>query len=143
MYYDISLIEQLCNEIGFLFRKADEQAIEIKLAPAAQLIFANIVDADDCMCMFKNSLWHTHGNFLFSDKRGYFIEIDYLDVLLGLKDGSVLICELYKYEQCTDRWLIHRDYNDEFSHMGTDERIVVHRANISSPLKTKAFDVAQ
>lgn len=65
---------------------------------------------------------------MFADARGYCVELDYLDVVVGLKDGRVLICEQLMQDRITDRWLTHHECNDEFKYLKEDERLVVRRA---------------
>jgi hypothetical protein len=129
MRYDINLINELCQEIGLPARLNDpERRVEIDLGQGAVLCFQNDDKEDDCLIGFLDTPWHTHDNLMFYGGRGYYTELDYLDLVTALKDGRVLVCEQVVKERVVDRWLIHREFNDEFEHMEEGEQIVVRRA---------------
>jgi hypothetical protein len=64
---------------------------------------------------------------MFSDAQGNYCERNYLEVVAGLAKGEILICELWSRGQLADRWLMHRDYNDEFGHLASGEELKVIR----------------
>jgi hypothetical protein len=74
--------------------------------------------------------WHVHDNFMFVDARGNYIEIDYLDLLTGLKEGRVLVCEREVKGRTVDIWLVHSEYNDELKYLEQGERIIARRATV-------------
>ncbi len=57
--------------------------------------------------------------------------MEYLDVVSGLADKTVLICELWAHGKMTDRWLVHRDYIDEFRHLQDGDEIRIRPAAIA------------
>jgi hypothetical protein len=63
------------------------------------------------------------------DSQRSYIEMNYLDIVSGLKDGSILVGELWNRDELKDRWLIHCNYNDEFKCMQEGEEIRVWRAD--------------
>ena len=133
MRYDLELVSQFCREIGLLASPPSGQVVEVDLGQGAVLYFENAAHAeDDCAIGFVGVASHFHGDPSFMDARGNHIEMDYLDLLIGLKDGSVLICELEVDGRTSERWLIHSKYNDEFGYMQEGERIIVRRAILSS-----------
>jgi hypothetical protein len=136
MRYDVNLIHELCREIGLSSRMSDDQGVEIDLGRGAVLCFENNENDDDCLMGFSDTPWHTHGHIMFADAQGSFVELEYLDVLVGLKDGHVLVCERMVSDHVADRWLIHHKYNDEFRYMEQGEQIVVRRAALASPKDT-------
>jgi hypothetical protein len=77
---------------------------------------------------FPDTPWHTHDDFVFRDARGNCIELDYINLLTGLKEGRVLICEQEVGGRTIERWLIHSEYNDELKYLQEGERIIIHRA---------------
>jgi len=77
---------------------------------------------------FLNSPWHAHGDLMFSDHHGHFVELDPLNLLSGLCSGDVLICEQEVSGNFVDRWLVHKVYNDELQHLMPGERLSVRRA---------------
>jgi hypothetical protein len=126
MRYDLELVFQLCQEIGLrATSSADEVAIE--LAAGVRLLFRNAERDVDCLVGFEGTNWHCHGGFTFIGGHGYYIEMDYLNVVTGLADGTVLVCERTKLNEVTDRWLIHKDFNSEFQYMNLGEHITVWR----------------
>jgi hypothetical protein len=131
MRYDIDLIQQLCREVGLSARVAAER-VEVDLGQDAVLCFQNAEADQDCLIGFLGTPWHTHGDLMFADARGYCIESDYLELVVALKEGRVLVCELFDNGRIMDRWLIHRDYNDEFKYMEESEQIVVRRARTNA-----------
>jgi hypothetical protein len=127
--FDLPVIHELCREIGLAARiDSGTEAVEIDVGEGAILRFENAKgDEDDCVVGFLGTPSHWHGNFEFVDGRGHYVELDYLSVVTGLKDGHVLICERRDNGGVVDRWLVHRDYNDEFKYMEENETIVVRR----------------
>jgi hypothetical protein len=82
--------------------------------------------------------WHTHDDhFTFMDTHGYRIRLDYLDLLTGLAEGRVLVCERQVEDQTVDRWLVHNEYNNEFDCLQADERIIVRRATTQAAEATR------
>lgn len=137
MRYDLDLILELCGEVGLPARLTDGR-VEVDLCPGAVLHFQNAEDEKDCLIGFFDTPWHTHGDLTFSDSHGrHVVEIDYLDVIVALKDGRVLICERQRANGTVDRWLIHRDYNDELRWLEQGEQLVIRRA-ITPPLQDTA-----
>jgi len=87
------------------------------------LLFVNAEREDDCLMEFEGTPWHCHDDLVFSDPHGYYIEMNYFDVLTGLAEGTVLVCELWTNGTLSDRWLVHRDYVDEFRHLQIGDEI--------------------
>jgi hypothetical protein len=130
MRYDLEVVEELCREIG-LSAHAAGQRVEIDLGQGAILCFENAEREEDCLIGFLDTAWHTHGDLMFMDARRNAIELGYLDVLTGLKEGRVLICEREVEGRTEDRWLIHSECNDEFRYLQEGERIIIRRAAMS------------
>ena len=162
MRYELDLIYQLCHEIGLLARMvADQrvganQRVEVDLGQGAVLCFQNSEHEADCLIGFLHDRiaegeefhqdnrnaegyefpgidWHAHGNLTFADARGYCVKLDYLDLVVGLQEGRVLICER-EVEGRTYRWLIHSEYTG-FRDIQAGERIIVRRA-VTHPAET-------
>jgi hypothetical protein len=126
MRYDLNAAHLLCEEIGLRSTSSPDE-LHIELAEGVRLTLQNAEKDEDCLVGFQATPWHTHGNFMFADGRGNYVETDYLDVIAGLADGRVLVCERSKLGAVADRWLVHRDYNDEFKYMEPGEHIAVWR----------------
>lgn len=128
MRFDLGLIYELCCETELAARAVDGKEVMIDLGEGAILTFENAKGCvDECLAGFRDTPSHVHGNFEFLDEGGNYIELDYLELVSGLSDGRILICERHMNGRLSDRWLIHRDHNDEFKHMELNESIVVRR----------------
>jgi hypothetical protein len=132
MRYDLEVITQFCREIGLPARTEAGQRVEVNLGQDAILCFQNAEREEDCLIGFLGMPWHTHDNLMFGDARGNYVELDYLNLLTGLKEGRVLVCEREVEGRAVDRWLVHSEYNDEFKYLEEGERIIVRRATIQA-----------
>src|SRR5262245_9719034 len=127
MRYDFELVSNLCSEIG-LSAQSSDQGVEIDLGAGAILKLLNAECEEDCLGGFPEFGWHFHDSLMFADAHGNSLECNYLNLLTGLADGSVLICEQVRHGRIFDRWLIHRDYSGEFSDLDKGDYIIVRRA---------------
>ena len=130
MRYDLERAHRLCGQIGLRSGMSSADELTIELAEGVKLIFRNDERDDDCLVGFSGTPSHTHGDFTFVDGRGNYLEMGYLDVIAGLADGRILVCERSTSGALADRWLIHRDCNDEFKHMEPGEQLSVWRPAI-------------
>lgn len=127
MRYELDLALALCSKMGVSARVVAGQRVEIDVGEGAVLCFEN-AEHDDCSIGFLDTPWHAHGHLMFADGGGNWVELDYLGLIVGLKEGEVLVCEQQMDSRTTDRWLVHKEYNDEFKHLQEGECIVVRRA---------------
>jgi hypothetical protein len=130
MRYDLDFLSEFCREIGIAARKADSSVLEVSVGNGVVLYFENAEREDDCSMGFLDTPWHTHGDVMFSDPSGRYIELDPLNLLGGLKAGQVLVCELHAQGTVIDRWLTHSEYNDDFGGLLPGERLVVRRIEV-------------
>jgi hypothetical protein len=132
MLYDLPLIAELGREVGLkcVVRGADEVAIELGLG--ATLLFQNWVADDDCYTGFEDTPWHTHGYFTWSNATGAYIQLEYLDIVSGIAQKTILICERWEHGCLSDRWLVHRDYVDEFRHLQDGDEIRIRPATVTA-----------
>lgn len=129
MAYDLDFLHEYCREIGLEAQVSDERVLDIHLGDGAVLQFVNYDDEEHCLFGFETTPWHAHGNELeFSGPRGYYVELDLLSLLAGLVSGDVLVCDLEADGKLVDRWLVHKNFNNEFAHLDPGERILVRRA---------------
>lgn len=131
MRYDLDILFDYCRETGLRARMADDGTLEVVLGDSAVLCFQNFENEDDCQMGFLDTSWHCHGDLMFSDPRGHYVELDPLNILEGLSTGDVLVCEQLIGGSLADRWLIHKNYNDEFGHLRLGEQLVVRRAPVT------------
>jgi hypothetical protein len=125
MQYDLEMIVDLCDELRFPHRMPTSHEVLIELEASIELVFLNFPEEDDCLMGFSGTEWHTHGDVEFSDQHGNYIELTYLDVLTGLADGAVLLCELWRTDGLSDRWVTHKDFVDEFRFLQMGDEIRV------------------
>lgn len=128
MLFDLSLISELCGDLGVNSVQRSVNEVVVCLEPGVNLLFQNFPEEDDCLIGFEGTQWHTHNNLTCSARDGRYVELTYLDIVSGLTDGTLLICELWVRGKLTDRWLVHREYVDEFKHLQNGEEIRVRSA---------------
>ena len=128
MRYDLKLVQELCDELGLRNAFADD-VVEVDLGAGAVLCFVNAEQERDCLVGFKGGEWHAHDDFVFHDsRRNMGLRMNYLDVLTGLKDGTVLVCEQWKSGLLVERRLIHAEFNDESQAMPEGDELRIWRA---------------
>ncbi len=128
MRYDLEFLNQFSCEIGLKSSLVDRLSLNLDLGGGAILCFRNSEIEGDCLLGFSDTPWHTHGDLIFVDPRGHYVELESLDLLSGLVSGLVLVCEREVEGKIADRWLIHREYNDEFKYLEVGERVIARRA---------------
>lgn len=133
MQYDLEMIVELCDELGLRRSAPAPHEVLVELAEGVELVFQNFPNEDDCLMGFEGTEWHAHGDVIFSDRHGYYVETTYLDVLTGLADGTALLCELWRPEGLADRWIVHKDYVDEFRYMQDGDEIRVRPLGAKKP----------
>lgn len=127
MSYDLNLVQQLCREIGLPAGIIDVHHLGVDLGEGAVLCFQNAESEADCLIGFPADVrgtyaWHIHDPILFGP-----IELDYLDLVVALKEGRVLVCERQLDGRIVDRWLAHHE-SIYVQQLEECERIIVRRA---------------
>lgn len=131
MPYDLEVVQQLCGEIG-LPNSLNDKRVEVDLGEGALLCIQNADREEDSLIGFSDTPWHIHDCLMFADGCGNYIEMDYLNILTGLREGHVLVCARQIGDRIVDRWLTHDRYNDDPKYMEEGERIVIRRAIITT-----------
>ena len=126
MPYDFDFISESCKELGWQTSTHAKDVLKVELEPSVILCFVNSEKEKDCLVGFEGTPWHTHGTFLFGDSEST-LEMDYVDVLLALSKGEVVICERLIAGQVKDRWLAHSKYNDELEDLEKGQEIRIRR----------------
>jgi hypothetical protein len=130
MHYDLVLIAELCTDLGFAHESVLGKSVTVALALGTKLRFENYANeqdaSDDCVVGFEGTPSHSHGDLDFY-ARGQQLELNALEVLWGIADGTVLICERWTQGKLADRWLVHKDFVDEFQHLDPGEEIRIRR----------------
>jgi hypothetical protein len=132
MRYDFDTITEHCRELGLRVEARTSNAVAIELEKGVALVFINAEREEDSLVGFEDGAWHYHEDLMCSDRHGFHIELGYLDVLTGLADGSVLLCEEWVHGALRDRSLVHRDYVDEFRCMEEGEEIRIRRVQVQN-----------
>ena len=147
MRYDLDMIGDLCRELGLRTVARSSNEVAVELEEGVVLRFVNGEREEDSLVGFEGGEWHYHDDFMCSDRHGFHIELGYMDVLTGLADGEVLLCEQWVRGELRERSLVHRDYVDEFRYMEEDEEIRIRRVpsprdpvEKSLPVKTMHTD---
>ncbi len=109
MSYDLDTLEVLSGDLGFRATRPSPESIQIALCEGVTFEFHNLPEADDTVLGFSGTPWHTHGKITLMTGDATYVELDPLEILQGLKDGSVLVAEQYFDGALADRWLVHRD----------------------------------
>lgn len=128
MKYDLDLIQELCSELSLRVAARSSNKVAVELDEGTVLIFINAELEEDSLIGFEGGGWHYHDDLTCWNGHGSSIELDYFDVLTGLADGSVLICERWADGQLHERTLVHRDYVNEFRFLRVGEEIRIRRA---------------
>jgi hypothetical protein len=128
MPYDLKIIRERSQELGFLSHVRSEDVLGVEVGKGIALLFQNLDQGNDCIIGFEGTPWHFHDDIQFADGQGYYLDMTYLDLLTALKDGTVLVAELRRQGQLVERWLIHQKFNDEFKYVEPGEEIKVFRA---------------
>ena len=151
MHFDLAMVSELCGEVGLscVRRSADEVAVH--LGAGITLLFQNVAteytgeggttttNEDGNLIGFEGTQWHTHDGLMCSDRHGFYVELSYLDLVSGLADGIVLVCEQWLHGELADRWLVYRDFVDEFRYLQNGEEIrirSVSRQRDASPARS-------
>ena len=130
MHYDLTSIADLCAELGLSHTSIAGKSVAVALEPGATLRFENYQSeedgSDESVVGFEGTPSHSHGDMSFY-ARGQQVELNSLDLLSGAIDGTILICERWKDEKLADRWLVHKDFVNEFDYIESGEEIRVRR----------------
>ena len=117
MRFDLAMVSELCGEVGLSCVRRSAAEAAVYLGEGITLLFQNATNEDDNLIGFEGTQWHTHDGLTCSDRHGFYVELRYLDLVSGLADGTILVCELWVRGELSDRWLVHRDFVDECRHL--------------------------
>jgi hypothetical protein len=131
MHFNLQELLQHCRILGLSAQLESADTLVLSPQHGIRLILSNI-ENEDSIVGFEGTPWHTHDQFIFSGQEGRYIELQWHEVLSGLAKGSILICELWQAGALQDRWLIHKDFSDEFQYMEPGEEIRVWRAEVGA-----------
>lgn len=141
MNIDLAMVAQLGSEMGMSVREVPPNQVDLVLEPGVVLVFRNLPKSSDSLVGFEGFGWHFHGDLPCADKRGFGVELSYLDIITGLADGSVLVCEVVEDGRIRERWLVHRDYNDEIGRLEAGQEIRVRRIKVGGCRQAEEHEV--
>lgn len=124
--FDLQLVAQLCEQLGIECSLVEPEKLQMRFVCGATIEFANL-PSTDAMIGCPDTGWHVHEVLPCSDPQGYGINIDYLNVVSGIADGSVLVCELYTNGSLITRSLVHKKYVDEFQYLDSGDEVKIRR----------------
>jgi hypothetical protein len=126
MKIDLDTIEKLAQELGFSAKRTDPDKIEIIIANDITFVFRNFKEEDDNLYGFEGTPWHSHNALLLMTSENCYIELNDIEIISGIKDGSILIFEQYKDGKLIDRWIGHRDnkIDNRYMEPGEEMRII-------------------
>ena len=123
MQYDLDILEEYCQELGFSSNRSSPDSLEIKLIDGVVLEFHNLRDPEDTLIGFSGTPWHCHGNLMLNTRESTYVELDELDLLKGIKSGKLLIFDQYRSGSLHDRWIAHKDEKMDVQHIEPGEEI--------------------
>jgi hypothetical protein len=127
MTYDLEMITDICAELGLRTVVGPPDRVRVELESGVVLVFINAERDEDSRVGFEDVGWHYHEELLCSDRYGSDVELEYLNVLTGLADGTVLLCEHWRQGALKERSLVHRDFVDEFRFLREGDEVRVWR----------------
>jgi hypothetical protein len=149
MRFELAMVTELCCYVGLRFVRRSADEVAVHLGEGLTLLFQNVsteyigerstptTNENDNLIGFEGTPWHTHDGLTCSDRHGFYIELSYLDLVSGLADGTLLVCERWSQGELADRWIVHRDFVDEFRYLQNGEEIrirsVARKRDASSP----------
>ena len=127
MYYDLDTLQDLCAELGFSYSRLSPDELDVLIEPAVPLVFQNLRNEEDTILGFRGTSWHSHGTVILNRRDATCIDLDELDIVQNLKDGNVVIVEMYVAAELRDRWLAHREEKPDLQYMTPGEEIRIRR----------------
>ena len=124
MQYDLDILFELSKEMGLNVSSFTEDQLVLELDSENKLCFYNFAE-DDCLIGFLGVPNHFHGDASFMGTNGYYIDVPYIDIISGIANGEILVCERWLGSEVQDRGLIHAEYCGGFSYMDPNETFVI------------------
>ncbi|MFT4252015.1 MAG: hypothetical protein QM608_05990 [Caulobacter sp.] len=128
--YDLDALADLCAALGFPANRLESAYLQVDLGAGAILCFDT--DEDGGLIGFAGGDWHTHGDVMFGDARGYSVSLTAPELLSGLAEGRVLVRDREADGRLVERSLLHIDYPD-IPNLAPGERVVLRRAEVVVP----------
>lgn len=127
MKLELDIIAGLTKDLGFSSRFGNLNELEIEMSPGIIFIFKNIENEDDNAFGFQDTPWHSHDKLSLMVGDDSYIELNDIEIIVGIKEGNVLLCEQYVNGILTDRWLRHKNEKDDNKYIEAGEEIRIRR----------------
>lgn len=127
MYYDLDLLEEYCEELGFSSVRPSPDSLKVKILEGIDLEFHNLRDAEDMIAGFNGMPSHWHGHAILNIRDAMYVELDELDIVKGLRCGDVVIVEQYLKGDLKDRWIAHKDEKLDVQYIEPGEEVRIRR----------------
>ena len=131
MRLDIDMISEMARELGFPCTQRSGSELAVDLGGGAPLVYIRDGSEEDSRMGFEVGGWHFHEILQCSDRHGNCIELGPADILTGLAEGTVLICEEWERGVLRYQSLVHRDCVDEFQCLEAGQEVRIRRAEPS------------
>lgn len=127
MYYDLDIIEEHCEELGFPSRRASSDSVNVQIREGVTLEFHNLRDTEDTLVGFSGTPFHFHGKATLNTGDSTYVELDELDVLKGIRSGEILIVEQHINGSLNDRWIAHKHEKIDVKYIEPGEEMRIYR----------------
>jgi hypothetical protein len=128
LFYDFTKLAAVCKELDFAYEQLDADEFKVILRDDLYIVFINLMNdtnPDTYTLVHMDEFQHTHGTTL---GIGTYTSVHYLDVLLLIRTGEVLIYEKYYKKKLSLRWLVHcTELANEFEHLESGDEIHIIR----------------
>jgi hypothetical protein len=127
MYYDLDMLEEYCEELGFSSIRPSPDSLKVKILEGIDLEFHNLRDTEDTLAGFNGTPSHWHGRAMLEIGDARYVELDELDLVKGLRSGDIVIVERYLKGALKDRWIAHKEEKLDVQYIEPGEEVRVHR----------------
>ena len=129
MHYDLATLREFAAELSMEADLVSEGLLHISFGQGVVLVFKNYAEPDgpDCLIAFEGSPWHQHGKLGLMKGEGYYIDLDELEVLQGIKEGKLVLGERLVDGELRRRWLTHVEEPQSLQYMEPKEELRFRR----------------
>jgi hypothetical protein len=125
--YQLASLTEMCAELELEHHWVNENELEIRFSPECILLFQNMPDEKDTAFGFKDTPWHAHESLRFMTGEDTYVDLDELEIVLGIAVGDILIVSRYVSGKLEDRWLTHKKEKLDLKYMFPEEELRVLR----------------
>lgn len=128
LFYDFHKLASVCKELDFAYEQLAVDEFKVILRDDLYIVFVNLRDdASPNTLIYMDEFQHTHGINLEIGVYTY-TPVHYLDILLLIRTGELLIYESYYKKKLRMRWLVHcTELANEFEQLESGDEIHIIR----------------